>query len=108
LRAALRRVWADHPASIGPVPQKDAFLEERLGDLDQNPGQDAVGIFRVALGAADPRVSLNRECSSRELKKPLPDASLQAQIVAPGLFLELMVAGSEAQSAAHLAKAQAR
>lgn len=54
------------------------------------------------------RASAHWACQSRELKKPLPDASRRAQMVVPEPFLERMTDDLEAQYAAHLAKQQAQ
>jgi hypothetical protein len=102
LKAVLQRVSADRLAWIGPARRQGAFLEERLGDFDRRPGQDAVGIVRVAPAVADLQVSSHRERPSRELKKTLPAALRRAQMAVPGPFLELMMAGPEAQSSARL------
>jgi hypothetical protein len=105
LKAVLRPVSEGRWVWIVPVPQQGAFLEERPDDFGRYPGQDARGTDQAGLPAADLRALVRL---SRELKKPLSDASRPAQTAVPGPFLELMADDLQAQSEALLARLQAR
>jgi hypothetical protein len=106
LKAVLRPVSVDRPAWTDPVRRQGACLEERPAFalcLDQ----DAAGIDQAVLSAGDLRALAHSECLSRELKKPLPDASSRGRTVALWPFLE-GTGGSVARSEVQLAKPKAR
>jgi hypothetical protein len=96
-----RSVWTDL------VRPQAAFLEERLADFGRDLDQDAPGIDQAVLSAADLRALAHPERLSRELKKPLPDASSRGRTVVPCPFLK-GTGGLVAQSVAQLAKPKAR
>ncbi len=102
--AALRQVSADRWAWTDPVRRQGAFLEERLGDFGRRPGQDARGIGRLVLPAAELWAVAHPEHRSLELKKPQSDASRRAQMAVPEPFLERTTGDLEAPSAAQWAK----
>jgi hypothetical protein len=90
--AAARSVWID-------LVPRGAFPEERRDDSGRFLGRDApAGIFRVALRAADLRVSAHWERPPRARTKMLPDA-LQPAVV-PAMLPERMAAGSGSQFSA--------
>jgi hypothetical protein len=98
---AARQVSEGPLAWTDPVRPQGAFPEERPAGPGQHLGQDARGeIVQVVLRAVAQRASVRH---SRELKKPLPDASHQAQMAAPEPFLERSTGELEAQVVAQLA-----
>jgi hypothetical protein len=98
---AARQVSEGPLAWTDPVRPQRAFPEERPAGPGQHLDQDARGkIVQVVLSAVAQRASVRH---SRELKKPLPDASHRAQMAAPEPFLERTAGDSEAQAVAQLA-----
>jgi hypothetical protein len=86
LVAARHRVSAGRWAWTVPAQPRGAFPEERLADFGRHLDQDERGgIVQVVPLAVDLRASVRQ---SKELKKPLPDASRRVQMAVPEPFLE--------------------
>jgi hypothetical protein len=99
--AVPHQVSAGRPAWTDPARPQGAFLEERPGDFGRHLDQDERGgIVQVVPLAVDLRASVRQ---SKELKRPLPDASRRVQMAVPEPFLEWSTGELEAQVVAQLA-----